>query len=1023
MSWVKFSLKHPVPTIVFFLTFMVIGAVSLSRLSVDLYPAMEYPLAVVSTTYDGAGPQEVEQLVSRPLEEAMGTVGGVTSVRSTNAEGQSVVLVQFDWGTDMDQATLAMREKVDLVKGYFPDGVGAPMVFKIDPQALPVLTVGLSGQDPVDLKRLAEEKLKPYLERIDGVASVNVQGGSERQIQVIVDPRRLQAAGLAINQVAQALRYENLNLPGGEVQSGSVKLLVRTIGQFSSVEEIKELRLGPVRLGDIAEVKDTYEDTTSKVWIDGQPAVGMDIKKQTGANTVAVADTLKAELEKLKQDLPEGVSAFVLMDQSKMVKTSINSIVESGWQGGLLAIVVLFLFLRHFRATLAVAIAIPISIITTFGPLFFGGVTMNLMSMGGLSLGVGMMVDGAIVVLENIFRHKEMGKDIEQATLDGAGEVGLAVSSSTITTVVVFLPVVWITGLAQQYFKELALSVTYSLMTSLAVSVTLVPILARWLLRDKKGPAKPPSRLFVWWSERLDALDNLYRRMLHWALHRRWTVLGLGLLSLATAAVLYFQIGFEFIPRTDTSEFRVSVTMPPGTRLAETEKAMNTAVDAVKAVPELKQMYVSVGSAGDAFSIRGGATNEAYIVGALVDPHARDRGLEEIMESLRAQILIPGARVTVNSSGMLDPGGVPIEVQIRGDDMAVLESLADHAADVIKQINGTREVRTSIDEGLPEVQIKVDRSRAAAYGLSPSQIAVAVQSAVKGQEVSKYRSGGKEFDILLRATEETRSDMTALAQLPISPGYGQAVPLGDVATLQQGAGPTVVEREDRARVVKVTGQIHGRDLGSVMDDVKAQMAQVAMPPGYTVTYGGQNKEMEDAFGGLIQALLFSIALVYLTMAAQFESWLHPFVIMFTVPLSFSGVFASLVLTGRALDISGMIGIILLVGIVVDNAIVMIDHVNQLRREEGKSVYEALAEGCPTRLRPVLMTTLCTLLGLFPLALGYSQGSDLQAPMATVVIGGMVISTLLTLLCIPVMYSMFEDVVGAVVRRLKRDEAA
>lgn len=1014
-SWVKFSLKHPVPTIVLFLTLVVIGAVSVTRLSVDLYPAMEYPLAVISTKYEGAGPQEVEQLVSRPLEEIAGTTGGVTSVMSTNSEGQSVVLVQFDWGTDMDQATLSLREKVDQVKGYFPDGVSAPMVFKIDPQALPVLTIGLSGADPIELKRLAQEKVKPRLERTDGVASVNINGGTEREIQVIVDPRRLQASGISINQVAQALRYENLNLPGGQVESGTTNLLVRTVGQFSSVDEIRELRLGPVRLGDVAEVKDTYAEVTSKVWIDGEPAVGMDIQKQTGGNTVAIAEAIKAELDLISQDLPSGVKATVLMDQSKMVQESVTSVADSGWQGGILAIAVLYVFLRHFGATLAVGIAIPISVIATFGPLFFGGVTLNLMSLGGLSLGVGMMVDGAIVVLENIFRHKQMGKDIDTATLDGASEVGLAVSSSTITTVVVFLPVVWITGIAQQYFRELALSVTYSLMTSLLVSITLVPMLARYLLRDKKGPAKPPSRLYVWWGKQLDALDAVYRRMLGWALRRRLTVLIVGTLSLGLAVLFYFQLGMEFIPKTDTSEFRIAVRMPPGTRLAETEKALNLAVEAAKQVPELRQMYVSLGSTGDAFSVSGGKTNEGYVVGALVAPGERERALETIMESLRQAIVIPGARVNVVASGMLDPGGSPIEVQIRGDDLGVLQALANQAADVIAKVPGAREVRTSVDEGLPEVQVKVDRARAAAYNLSPSTIAVAVQSAVKGEVVSEYRSGGKEIDIRLQATEEARADMTALAQLPISAGYGQAVPLSDVATLVKGTGPTVVERQDRARVVKITGSIHDRDMGHVVADIKAEMARIAIPPGYTVSYEGQNKEMEDAFGGLIQALLFSVALVYLTMAAQFESWLHPFIIMFTVPLSLSGAFGSLVLTGRPLDISGMIGLILLVGIVVDNAIVLIDHVNQLRRE-GHTVMEALTEGCPTRLRPVLMTTLCTLLGLVPLALGLAAGSDLQAPMATVVIGGMAVSTLLTLIMIPVVYSLVEDLVARILKR-------
>lgn len=1007
MSWVKFSLKHPVPTIVFFLTALVIGAVSLTRLSVDLYPAMEYPLAVVATKYEGAGPQEVEQLVSRPLEEVMGTVGGVTSVRSTNYEGQSVVLVYFDWGTDMDQVTLAMREKVDLVKGYFPDGVESPMVYKIDPQALPVLTVGLSGKDPVELKRIAEEKVKPRLERIEGVASVNVQGGTEREIQVIVDPRRLQASGISINQVAQALRYENLNLPGGEVKSGPVKLLVRTVGQFSSVDEIKDLRLGPYRLGDLADVRDTFADVAGKVWMNGQPAVGMNVQKQGGANTVKVAEAVKAELEKLNADLPEGVQTAALMDQSKMVLNSVNSIASSGWQGGVLAILILFVFLRHFRATLAVALAIPISVVTTFGPLFFGGVTLNMMSMGGLSLGVGMMVDGAIVVLENIFRHRQMGKDIDTAAAEGAGEVALAVSASTLTTVAVFLPVVWITGLAQQYFRELALSVTYSLLTSLAVSLTVVPIMAKALLRERKGPAKPPSRLYVWLGDKLDGLNAAYGRLLTWSLRRRWTVVSIAIVSLAIAGLIFNQMGMEFIPKTDTGEFRITVKMPPGTRLEETEKALDQAVAVAQALPELKQLFVAEGSSGDAFSTRGGSSAEGYLVGAVGDRSTRSRSLEEILETLRRDVVIPGARVTVSASGMLDPGGVPIEVQILGDDLTVLQELADQAAEEIRLVNGTREVRTSIDEGLPEVQVKVDRARAAMYGLSPSQIAVAVQAAVKGDVVSEYRSGGKEFDIRLRATEEARENLETLKQLPIGTQAGTAVLLGEVAELKKTVGPTVVEREDRARVVKVTGQLYNRDLGSVMDDVKARMERLPKPPGYTVKYGGQNKEMEDAFGGLIKALLFSIVLVYLVMAAQFESFLHPFVIMFSVPLAFVGAIGALVISGRNMDISGMIGVILLVGIVVNNAIVLIDYINHLRRE-GHSLYEALKIAGPTRLRPVLMTTLTTLLGLLPLALGLSQGSDLQAPMATVVIGGLSLSTALTLIVVPVIYSLIED---------------
>jgi hydrophobic/amphiphilic exporter-1 (mainly G- bacteria), HAE1 family len=1009
MSWVRFSLKHPVPTIVAFLVALVLGAVSVTRLPVDLYPAMEFPIAVVAVQYEGAGPQEVEQLVSKPVEEIMGTIGGVTSVSSTNAEGQSLVVVQFDWGTDMDQAMLSMREKVDQVKGFFPDGTGQPNVFKIDPQALPVLTVGLTGEQNLNaLKQVAEDTIKTRLERIDGVASVSVKGGSEREIQVIVDPRRLTASGISINQVAQLLRFENLNLPGGEVQEGPVNMLVRTIGQFDSVDEIRNLRLGTVRLGDIAEVRDTFAEVTSKVWINGQPAVSLDIQKQTGSNTLAVANAVKAELAKLEAELPGGVKATILGDQSKMVMSSAQSIADSGWQGGLLAVLILFLFLRHFRATLAVAVAIPVSVVTTFGPLFFGGVTLNMMSMAGLSLGVGMMVDSAIVVLDNIFRHKEMGKDVFTASLEGTAEVVLAVAASTLTSVAVFLPVVWIEGMAKQYFKELALSVTFSLLTSLAVSVTIVPILATVLLKDRKGPAKPPSRLYIRIGEWLDRLDSAYGRLLVGALRRRRQVIAVGVASLAVAGVAVNFMGFEFIPQSDTGEFRISVKMPPGTRLEETERALTDAAQVVKALPEIKTWYMSLGSSGDNFTVSSGGANQGYLVGMLKSKsEGRDRGLDEVMEAVRNELALPGAQVTLSVAGTIDVGGVPIEIILSGEDLGVLEGLADQIAREVAQVPGTREVRTSVDEGLPEVQVKVDRARAASYFLSPSQVAQAVQSAVKGQEVSKFRVGGKEYDIRLQATEASRRDQAALSNLLITSPTGQSVPLADIATISKAVGPTVVERDDQSRVVRVTAQLYNRDLGSVMSDIKASLATMPFPPGYEVAYGGQDEMMTDAFGGLALALAFAIVLVYLVMVAQFESFLHPFVIMFTVPLAAVGAIVALVITGRNLDISGMIGVILLVGIVVNNAIVLVDYINQLRRN-GHDRDEAIRIAGPTRLRPVLMTTLTTLLGLFPMALAVGEGSELMAPMATVVMGGLALSTLLTLVVIPVMYSLIDD---------------
>ncbi|MEW8977856.1 MAG: efflux RND transporter permease subunit [Symbiobacterium sp.] len=1006
---IRFSIRHPVPTVVLYLFTAVIGLVSLSRLPLDLYPAMEFPLAVVVTSYEGAGPEEVENHVSRPMEEVVGTVPGVTKVRSSSSEGRSIVIVEFDYGTDMDQATLSIREKVDQVKGYLPDGVGTPMVYKIDPTALPVLVIGLTGSDDLsELKALAEDNIKPRLERLEGVASVTVNGGLEREIQVIVDPARLQTYGLSMTDVAQVLAYENLNLPGGQVGDGSLNLLVRTVGQYQSVDEIRDIRLGTVRLGDVAEVVDTFADPETKVWLDGRPAVSLEIQKQSGGNAVAVANAVKAELAKIEAELPGKVETRILSDSSRMIVTSLESVASSGVQGAVLAILVLLFFLRNLPATFAIAISIPVAIISAFGPVYFAGITLNIISLGGLSLGVGMMVDNSIVVLENIVRHRQMGKEVAQAAEDGAAEVSLAITASTLTSVVVFLPVVWVTGLAQLFFRELALTITFSLMMSLLTAITLVPMMAPWLLRERAHKRQIPwvarlsERIGVW----LERLQAAYGRLLDWALRHRWQVVAIGVSCLALIVVLLTRMGLDFIPVSDTSEFRVTIELAPGTRLEETQAAVEQVVAQIEDLPELRSMLVSVGTTGGAYSI-GGQSHQAYITATLSSPDERKRSLDEVVEDVRTRIFLPGAKVTVQATGTIETGGNGIEVQIKGDDLQELEELAQQAMTIIAQVPGARDLDTSVSEGLPEVQIRVDRARAASYGLTASQVAAAVQAAVRGQVVTQYRVGGDEVDIRLQAHESIRENIAALEQLPIATPVGRTVFLGEVADLTRGVGPVSVDREDQMRVVKITGQIYGRDLGSVINDIKDRLAEFPLPPGYEIAYGGDYEMMEEALDGLLKTLVYSVVLVYLVMAAQFESFLHPFVILFSIPLAMVGAVLALVVTGRSMDISAMIGLILLAGVVVNNAIVLVDYLIQLRRLVMERD-EAVRVTGPRRLRPVLMTTLTTVLGLLPLALGLSEGSDLEAPLATVVIGGLTLSTLLTLVVIPVVYTLFDD---------------
>lgn len=1022
MSLSKFSIRHPIPVIVFFLVVVIIGVVSFSRLSVDLFPALQFPVALVSTSYSGAGPQEIESLITRPIEEILGTVNNVKSIRSSSREGFSMVIVEFNWGTDMDFAGLQMREKIDQIKRLLPEDAEQPLVFKLDPSAQPIMTVGLSGgRDLAELKRTVEKTIKPRLERLDGVASVAIQGGAAREIQVMVDPARLAAAGISINQILGSLRSENINLPGGNISERQLNFLIRTLGQFSSVDEVRDLHVaGPAgtyyRLGEVAEVTDGFAESVQKTWMNGRPSIGLAIQKQTTANTVQVARTVNAELEKISAELGD-LQVKIMTDQSVFINRSIKNVAESALTGGLLAIAVIYLFLRNFRSTVVIALSIPISIITTFTIIYFSGLTLNMMSLSGLALGVGMLVDDAIVVLENIYRHRQLGKNAYEAAAFGAGEMTLAVVASTLSTIVVFLPIVFVQGMASQFFKEMALTVSFSLLASLGVSLTLVPYLSsRLLTKTVSSKSEETSqdgilaRIQHWWG----ALEARYRQVLIWALGNRKKTLALSGAVLAASLALLPFIGMEFVPRMDTGEFKVNVTMPNGTVLAETEKVVRSIEAMVSSIPEVETVYTTVGAAptGGFVSLDNSGSDTGMVAGKLLPLGRRRRSLFEVIEEIRAQaVRIPSAKVTVTvSGGMAGMSGAPIAVQIKGDDLQSLKNLAAEAVRRIRNIPGTREVDSSLAQGRPEAQIRINREKASGYGLSVNQVAGVIRSAVQGQVATKYRVGGNEYDVKVRASESARGSMAALSQLLIPAPNGAQIPLADLAVISEAVGPNSVDRQGQARVVTVSSDLEGRDLNSVVEEIRAALSDLPLPPGYRVDYSGQAQQMEEAFGDLGMALILAIVLTYLVMAAQFESFLHPFTIMFSVPLASVGVILGLAITGRSLDVSAFIGLIMLVGIVVKNAIVLIDYINTLR-SRGAERTAAVSEAGPIRLRPVLMTTLTTVLGMVPLALGIGDGSEQQAPMATVVIGGLMLSTFLTLVVIPVLYTVFDDMIG------------
>ncbi|NLK52842.1 MAG: efflux RND transporter permease subunit [Syntrophomonadaceae bacterium] len=1033
MKLSDFAVKRPVAILMLVSIVVLLGIVSWSLLSVDLYPDIKLPIAGVITSYAGAGPEEIESQITRPVEEIIGTIANVKNIRSMTRAGSSIVVVEFNWGTDMDFATLQVREKVDMVKKFFPAEVDTPLVVKMDPSMLPIVQIGMSGpKDLVELKTIAEEDIKSSIERIPGVASVVITGGLTREVQVQVDPIRMQNYGLSLGQVTQVLRSDNFNQSSGQIHDAHKVLFVRNLGQFESIEELENLPLlttanGTVYLRDIAVVIDGFTEPTQYTRMDGRSSIGIHVLKQSDANTVAVVEELKAEMEQIRSRLPQDIEIEFIFDQAKFINLSISSVQRTALQGALLAVLVIFLFLRNMRSTLIISVAIPLSIISTFILMYFAGITFNLISMGGLALGIGRMVDDSIVVLECIYRYRKNGYTLYESARLGAAEVGNAVMASTFTTIAVFLPIVFVEGISALIFKQLALTVSFAIFSSLIVALTLVPMLSSKMLTvdDPKDPRaqKGYRRILQKWGNMIDALNVIYLRLLRWALgHRKTVVIGVTVILIASLGLIPL-IGAEFLPSMDSGEISINIQMDKGSTLEWTDQLTQKLEAVLQEVPEVDTVFTSVGPSGNMMMETGAAqTDVALLRVMLVSRTERIRDVEQVADDIRDQLLgIPGAQIKVSASDPMMAGmssSSPISISLKGDNLQVLKELAERTAAEVRQVPGTREVDTTISTGNPEIQIRVDRQKAAAYGLSGLQVASTVKTAIDGQVATRYHAAEQEIDVRVRLQPEARENLQQLENLILVSATGAQVPLNQVARIEYGIGPSVIDRENQVRVVSVTGDIFGRDLKSVMTDIKTRLDQMPLPPGYTLEYGGVDKEMQEAFIDLTKALLLAIVLVYMVMAIQYESFVYPFVIMFTMPTTVIGVILSLAITGRSLSVVAFVGLIMLAGIVVSNGIVLVDYINTLRRR-GMEREQAILTAGPVRLRPILMTAIATILAMFPLALGLGEGGEGQAPMATVVIGGLTMSTILTLVLLPVVYTLFDDLGNRVKARLRR----
>ncbi|MDQ0352687.1 HAE1 family hydrophobic/amphiphilic exporter-1 [Alkalibacillus filiformis] len=1021
MRLVNTSIKRPVGVIMIVLAILAMGFISFRNLPVDLYPDIDLPIAVVATSYDDAAPQEVEELVTRPIEDSVSTIQGVDTIQAQSQPGSSLVIIMFSMDTDLDQALLDVRESVDQVTGFLPSGANDPSVLRFDPQQMPVMWVGLTGDDQSTLQNLAEEEVEPSFERQQGVGSVTIEGGETEEIQVELDEQRLSQFGLSSQEVMEAVQSANQSASLGVIDRGTQELQLRIPGEYGSIDEIGEtlIQIGEgdfLRLNDIATVEQRTLDSDERTLVNGQNAVVMSILKQTDANTVGVSDEIIGSMEDIRGNLPESVEVDVVFDTADFIREAIDSVFQNILIGAAFAVVVLLLFLKSIRATLVIGLSIPIAVITAFTLMYFTGETVNILTMGGLALGIGMMVDSSIVILEHIYTYRERGYGIKEAARRGASEIAPAVIASTTTTLVVFLPIVFVDGIASEIFTPLAITVAFALIASLAASVTLIPMLSSKLLTK----AVDQGGRRYWFDRFLSRVITVYQKMLRGVLKFRKTML-LGTFAVVVGSLFLLpQLGAAFIPEADQGQIEISVETPTGTNLETTENVADHVNEIIQQDEDIiDSNFVTIGSGGGMGFGRGGNNSADYMV-QLISSSERERTTEEVMRDWDEQVQdIAGADITVNAMGANISGGDPIQIQLTGDDYEVLDEIADQFVDIISEVEGVHNPTTSAEEGRPEMQIQVDRDVASEYGLTYQQVMGQLQMELIGQVATQYRSGGEELDVRIMTPEDERSAIEDIENLTIQSPTGASIELSEVAELVQVEGPASLTRQNQQRTVNVTSGIDDRDLGSVTGDIENLLAGVDLPDGYDWSMGGEAEDMAEAFEDLAVALLFSIFLVYAVMAVQFENFLHPFVIMFSLPATIVGVILGLFVTGLPFSIPAFIGIIMLAGIVVNNAIVLVDYINILRGK-GKERFEAILEAGANRLRPILMTTLTTVLGMIPLSLGLGEGAEAQQPLAVVIIFGLTVSMIFTLLLIPVVYTLFDDLSAKFTRRSKTE---
>lgn len=1019
MSLARFSVHRPVTILMGILAFFSLGIMSWIGLKIDLFPDITFPVVAVITVYPGAGPEEVEEYVTRPIEEQCGLVKNLKHISSTSNEGLSMVILEFNWGTNMDAASFDTREKVDQVIQQLPDDAERPFLVKLDPQTVfPIMTLTVTGlNDMQELRKFTEDVIQPDLEKVDGVAAVDVFGGLQREIQVLLDRDRLAAYNLSVGDIQQAIEAENLNLPGGNIKLGSREFTVRTVGEFKHVEDIEAITVAirggvPVRLRDVATVRDSHKEIRQYARFKNQPTVALVVRKESEANVVNTAHAMRKAVAEINERLSGNLRITETQASADYIERALKNMYGVAEEGAILAIIIIFLFLTSGRSTLVIATSIPLSLLATMTFMRFTGMTLNMITLGGLTLAIGRIVDDSIVVLENIYRHIEEGERPFRAAIRGTGEVGLAIMAATFTTVCVFLPLGFIGGLVGQIFTPMAETVAVALLSSLVVSLTVVPMASSRLLRSNSAGGSS-FWLFRWveqvlarWESGYRKAEAAYGRAIRWCLGHRLLVLGLAAGIFLFSLSLIPLVGAEFFPHMDRGEIGMALEMPVGTNVETTNRIADEVERFLLSFPEIDVLTATV---GESEGLGLGSVREASFQAKLKPQRERKRSTDDIIAEVRKKF---GHRqgVKISFESGIGGGRAPIVITIYGDDLLELARIGEEALPKLREVTGLVDVRLNWERGAPEYQITIDRQKAGTYGLSTIQVASAVRTLVRGEETTEFRQEGKEYDIMVRLPEEARRDINQLRDLMIPAPNGALVPLTQVAKIEETVGPSLVSRYERRRSIEVQAdKIPERPLDAIIADCDNVLRDLDMPSGYSYEFRGEEEDRRESFSGLFLALGMGILLIYIILASQFESIFQPFIIMLAIPLEVIGAFGALLLTGTSLSIMVMLGLLLLTGIVVSNSILLVNVVNQLRDQEGMPTREALIRGGQLRLRPILMTALATIAAMIPMALALREGSDIWRPLGITVLGGLVSSTFLTLLVVPVAYSVLDQI--------------